>query len=128
MINRISRRALISRADINTDLPDGVYFPFPESARKIAYSCNVYGCTGMLYEGYESGALYALDPYGSDTPGADMRKAMGAREKAVISKLDHTEIIEQRPHGFMVLAFVARDGSRFTVVTRDKGHTWTICN
>lgn len=32
----------------------------PEDYRQIGYSSGVYGCNGMLLQGCESGALYAV--------------------------------------------------------------------
>ena len=128
-MKRIAKKTIISQADINATKATSVtYFPFPEHVEKVAYSCGVYGWTGSLYRGTESGCLYAVTDYGNDCPsnGHDIRRTMGNREKAVVENLAYAEEIEHDGRK-SVLRFVARDGYSFTVVTFNGGHDWTIC-
>ena len=127
MSQRISKRRLLEWADINTDDVEVTYFPFPEPVEIRAHSEGVYGCTGLLFKGRVSGALYAGDEYVSESQGYDLRRSLGNRERAVIEQLDHIEVHEGDGRAFCVFSFVACDGSRFTVVTRDFGRTWSIC-
>ena len=127
MSERISKRRLLEWADIDTEKVEVTYFPFPEPVEIRAHSEGVYGCTGLLFKGRISGALYAGDAYVSESQGQELRSDLGYRERAVVENLDHIEVHEGDGSSFCVFSFVAFDGSRFTVVTRDFGHTWTIC-
>lgn len=127
MSERISKRRLLEWADINADDVEVTYFPFPEPVERFAHSEGVNGCTGILYRGSVSGKLYADGKYSSEAQGEKLRRDMGYRERAVVEQLDHIEVHEGDGSSFCVFSFVARDRSRFTVVTRDFGHTWSIC-
>ena len=127
MSEKMSKRALYKIADVDMDVTDATYFPFPEPVEAIAHSEGVYGCTGILYKGRESGALYVGDAYTCESQGYELRRALGNRERAVVEKLDHVEQVESEGARFSVLRFVACDGYSFTAVTRDYGHNWTIC-
>lgn len=128
-MERIAKRTLVNLANVDaTHATHATYFPYPEHVDKIAYSCGASGWTGSLYRGRESGALYAATDAGNDCPanGYSIRRAMGARESAVVERLDHVEEVEHG-HGSSTLRFVARDGYAFTISTFDFGRTWTIC-
>lgn len=129
MVYRMGKRAMYQRADIDVDSIGVTYFPFPESVTQIAYSCGSQ-CTGMLFRGNESYCLYVGGPYTSTSNGYDMREMFGNRERAIVERLSHVEVIESgrdNGHKHAVVAFVSRGGERFTVVTNDYGRTWDIC-
>lgn len=129
-LKRYSKKSIYQLADIDTDSIGVTYFPYPESTVKIGYSCNVYGCTAVLRKGYDSGILYAAAVYGGNEDGCthyDFTQSFGNRERAIIEQLDHIEQIENEGHKRSVFAFVAKDGTRFTVATFDNGRTWKIC-
>lgn len=127
MSEKMSKRALYKIADVDMSVTDATYFPFPERVEAVAHSEGVYGCTGILYKGRESGALYVGGKYTSESQGYELRRAMGNRERAIVEKLERVEQVESEGASFSVLRFVARDGYSFTAVTRDYGHSWTIC-
>lgn len=127
MSEKISKRALYKMADVDIDVAGVTYFPFPEPVEIVAHSEGLYGCTGILYRGCESGALYAGGKYSSASQGWDLRKSIGNRERAVVEKLARVEQLEGDGVYYSVLRFVSRDGYSFTAVTRDYGHHWTIC-
>lgn len=128
-MQKLSKREILRRSHINTDECSATYFPFPEYTTQVAYSAGVYGCTGQMYRGLTSGCLYATDPYGagrSGSPNREMVASFGNRERDIVERLDHVEIIENGVER-NTLAFVAYSGERFTVTTTDFGRTWTIC-
>lgn len=122
-MQRYSKKNLQKIADINTGDLQVTYFPYPECTIQIGYSCGQCGCTGMLYRGLASGCLYADGPFSSGTN--LLYGKLGAREQSIIDRLSHFEVIENGVQK-AVGAFVARDGSRFTVATSDFGKTWQI--
>ena len=133
-MHRIAKRTLTTSADIDVTAicqAAGVsYLPRYESSEKVAYSCNVYGWTGSLRRGERSGALYAVTDYGNDCHTYSPRdvERLGSRELAVIDDLARVEVIQsRRDTGRAVVAYVARDGRRFTVSCTDSGHEWTVC-
>lgn len=128
-LKRYSKKSIYQLADIDTGSIGVTYFPYPEATEKIGYSCGIYGCTAVLRRGYDSNALYAADPYANSDGYSpyDFRKSLGNREHDIIERLDHIEQVEPGKDGRAVIAFVAKDGARFTVATFDHGHTWEIC-
>lgn len=129
MTRRLSRKTIHEWADINAEAIHCTYFPYPEYTTKRAYSCGVYGCTGVLLVGETSGCLYEADPYANEngTPPYGFIEAMGNRERAIVEKLRAVQEIEHDGTRASTVAFIACDGSRFTAHTNDYGHTWTIC-
>lgn len=126
-IRRISKQAAYAMADVNTDSIGVTYFPYPETTSKVAYSAGSR-CTAVLRRGDVSGVLYVSGPYANDYAGARIGRDLGNRERAVVERLSHVEVVERDDiHGRSIVAFVARDSSRFTVATFDFGRTWTIC-
>lgn len=132
-MEKLSLRALKNEADIDVlqiIRAAGVsYFPWFEGNEKVAYAHCAEGWAGSLRRGNLSGLLYAVTDYGNDiySPGR-YALDLGARETAVMQRLDHVEVLQNRREtGYAVIKFAAEDGHSFTVSCTDDGHNWTVC-
>lgn len=127
---KMAQRDVRNWADINaTKATHASYFPFLEPCDRCGYACGVYGWRANLYRGRLSGLYYGVWDYGNeDAHLSRLAYKMGARELSVMENLARVEELEYSDNGEKsVLAFIAGDGSRFTVATFDNGSTWDIC-
>ena len=120
---RVAHRDIMRAADIDTYTPSVSYYPVTEPLRVIAHSETAAGCKSRLHVGRETGRLYVTDRY--DTV-MNITRGLGNREKLIAANLAYSHAIPA-PDGYALVEFVARDESSFVVVSRDHGHTWTVC-
>ena len=129
MLSRISKRDLLRAADINaTEATHASYFCFLEYTERVAYCAGIYGWSGNLFRGCDSGLYYAVTDYGNENGTANrLIDELGEREKYVIRTLASVKELEHSGAGYSVMRYLSNDGRNgFTIATHDFGHTWQL--
>lgn len=128
MSKRMSRRALLSMADIVVDDIGVTYFPYPESCTPVYHAEREVGNNGVLLSGYVSGCRYFSEPYANESGNQcyHLVEQFGDFEHEVIEQLVGIDNIDTNNSNYSSFDFVSRDGYSFRVITNDYGKTWDI--